>query len=73
MVESCQEEAKWKTEENKNVEKEVMNDISAGVPREKDAAGGGVNQQAVFVAQSTDAGRDPLSKSGLGVGWKEPR
>ena len=55
----------------KEMENEVMKEILLGVPGETDAAGGGVTLQAASVAQSTDAGGDPFSKSGLGVGRKD--
>ena len=61
--------------QKKKMENEVMNEISANVPREADAAGCGVTQKAVPVAQGTNAGGivsvNPGSGSGRRIGWKE--
>ena len=82
-MERCQEEAKLKREEKKRkkrrrrrgqkqmMENEVMSEILTGVPRQTDSAGCGVTRKAVSVAQSTNAGGDPFSNSGLRVGRKD--
>ena len=62
-------EEEWEEGHNKKMENGVVNEILAGVPRETDAAGSGVAQVAVFVAQSTNAGRDPGTASGMKQKW----